>query len=94
MAVPHDLKDDVLVAVAESGSEGIGGVGGGGPVDDDRAPAGLDLVEDVLVGGEGGDGERSDRDVLLAARAVAVRVEGQLELAAVVPAQRKMGNIK
>lgn len=32
VVVRHHLKNDILVSIAERGAEGVGGVGGGGPV--------------------------------------------------------------
>lgn len=39
VVVRHHLKNDILVSIAERGAEGVGGVGGGGPVQYDGALA-------------------------------------------------------
>ena len=46
----HDLEDDVLVAIAECGSEGVGGVGGAGPVEDHRS---LARLQETILAYEG-----------------------------------------
>lgn len=42
------LKYDVLKAVAEGGSKGVGGVCGGGPVENDRSVWGFHLLADTV----------------------------------------------
>ena len=65
MSVWHDLEDDVLVAVAEGGAEGIGGVGGGGAVEHDGPVAGLQVGRDVVPFAEGGHRVGGRRHVVL-----------------------------
>ncbi len=69
LAVGHHLEDDVLIAVAEGGAEGVGGVGGGGPVEHDGAIAWAYEAGDLLPAGEGGEDHRGERDGELVAAA-------------------------